>query len=227
MVRVAVRPGAMALAASALTLAGAQAAGAAPARPPGVSAPVDPAGVPRASVAQAPVLPASVSSDPASPAPEEHCGATWTAQSAHARPGPLDAAALLALRDIGSPDPAIGGPSPLAVSPDGGRVAFFLAQASLAANDVCESLVVLDLDHPGHVRVLDSGAARIRLDDSVRGLRREGGVPDVNQPQWSPDGTRLAYRKRPAERTQVWGVASVGGPARPLAAPAWVFLIDR
>lgn len=131
------------------------------------------------------------------------CPAVWPPR-APASSSPFDPHALLTMRDIGYPDPGIAGRSPLAVSPDGRRVAFFVSQPVLSVNDNCETLVVLDLAIPSAARVLDSGGSGIRLEEVLRGVRRPSGVFDVNIPVWSPDGQSLLYRKRIGGRTQVW-----------------------
>lgn len=125
---------------------------------------------------------------------------------------------LVTLREIGSPDPAVAGPSPLAASPDGRHLAFVLRRGDPGRNTTCHALVVLDLTGEALARVVDAGGEIIRIDDMIRGLRTPGGVPAVVTPAWSPDGTMLAYRKRISGRTQVWSVPLGEGAARPITA---------
>lgn len=133
------------------------------------------------------------------------CPAVWPpgAPATAALSGALDAGRLLLLREIGHASAGLPGASPLAVSPDGRRVAFFVQQAVPAVNDRCESLVVIDLAE-GRTQVLDSGGRGIRLEEVLRGVRRPSGLFDVNIPAWSPDGRSLVYRKRVGQRTQLW-----------------------
>ncbi|QGN54098.1 Atxe2 family lasso peptide isopeptidase [Novosphingobium sp. Gsoil 351] len=145
---------------------------------------------------------------------EAQCPSVWPPRAPVSATSELDAEHLLLLRDIGMPEAAQSAPSPLAISPDGKRVAFFVTQASLAANDYCDTLVVLDLSTKSAPRALDSGGHRILAEEALRGVRRESGVPDINRPAWSPDGRSLAYRKRGGGRTQVWRVDIAGGSAR-------------
>lgn len=147
---------------------------------------------------------------------ETECPSVWPPRAPVSHAAELDAERLLMIRDIGMPEPAQSAPSPLAISPDGKRVAFFVSQASLAANDYCDTLVVVDLSGASAPRVLDSGGHRIRAEEALRGVRRESGVPDINRPAWSPDGRSLAYRKRTGGSTQVWRVDLAGGAARQL-----------
>ena len=162
------------------------------------------------------------------------CGALWLASGAQAQDsscaavwpptaGSGDAMSLdlpdtlLRLRDIGHSDPGLGGASPLAVSPDGRHVAFFVTRAAPEANDSCETLLVSETQGPRAVsRVLDSGGSAIRLEEVLRGRRRPSGVFDVNIPVWSPDGRSLLYRKRLAGRTQVWRAHLDGRPPEQL-----------
>ena len=147
-------------------------------------------------------------------AEEAGCPSVWPPRAPVSAASQIDAERLLMVRDIGMPEAAQSAPSPLAISPDGQRVAFFVTQASLATNDYCDTLVVLDLSGTSAPRVLDSGGHRILAEEALRGVRRESGVPDINRPAWSRDGRSLAYRKRVAGRTQVWRVDLADGGAR-------------
>jgi hypothetical protein len=145
------------------------------------------------------------------------CPAVWPPRAPVSRPITLDAGALLRLRGIGNLETGLGGASPLAISPDGRKVAFFVAQAVSEVNDVCETLVVLDLAHPSDARAIDSGGVGIRIEEVLRGVRRPSGFFDVNVPLWSPDGRSLIYRKRVGGHTQVWRAVLDGSPARQLS----------
>lgn len=147
-------------------------------------------------------------------AADSACPSVWPPRAPASGSTTLDAERLLMVRDIGMPEAAQSAPSPLALSPDGQRVAFFVTQASLGANDYCDTLVVLELSGTSAPRVLDSGGHRILAEQALRGVRRESGVPDINRPAWSPGGRSLAYRKRVGGRTQVWRVDLPGGAAR-------------
>lgn len=145
------------------------------------------------------------------------CPPAWPPRVPASASQSLSSDALLRLRDIGHPEPGIGGASPLAVSPDGRRVAFIVSEAVPEVNDTCETLLAIDLAAPSHVQVLDSGGRGIRLEEVLRGVRRPSGIPDLNLPAWSPDGRSLVYRKRTGSRTQVWRADLDGRPPSQLS----------
>lgn len=120
------------------------------------------------------------------------------------RPRPIAAADLLRLRDIGQPDTSVGGPSPLAVAPDGRRVAFVLTQADPITNQICHGVVVLDLERHLPAFLVDGGGDAIRAENVQRGARTGSGLPATIVPAWSPDGSQLAFLKRVDGKTQVW-----------------------
>jgi hypothetical protein len=130
----------------------------------------------------------------------------------------LSADDLLRLREIGMPDIALPGPSPLAASPDGRQVAFVLRRADPLRNATCHALVVADLSGARAPRVVDQGGELIRIDDVVRGLRSPGGYTAVVTPSWSPDGRALAYLKRMAGRNGIWRASADGSGALPVIA---------
>lgn len=102
---------------------------------------------------------------------------------------------LIQLRDIGFPDAAVTGPSPLAVSPDGTRIAFVLSRADVATNSYCRALVIVPVEG-GAPRVVDRGGEFISLGSFVRGLWVDTGFPALVTPAWSPDGRSIAFIKR-------------------------------
>lgn len=102
---------------------------------------------------------------------------------------------LIQLRDIGFPDAAVTGPSPLAVSPDGTRIAFVLSRADVATNSYCRALVVV-LVEGGAPGLVDTGGEFISLGGFVRGLWVDTGFPRLVTPAWSPDGRSIAFIKR-------------------------------
>lgn len=129
------------------------------------------------------------------------------------------AADLIELREIGNLGTStFSGPSPLAVSPDGTSVAYVLAQPRLASNGSCRALVVSSTRVPGPPRVLDRGGMPILIDAPARGYYIPSGFPDVVTPIWSPDGARIAYRRRDGGVTRAWVVAVESGDARPVSA---------
>jgi dipeptidyl aminopeptidase/acylaminoacyl peptidase len=144
------------------------------------------------------------------------CPAVWPPRAPASAVSLLDPAGLLALRDVSEPAPGSTGTSPLAVSPDGRHLAFFITQQVPEADDVCETLVVLDVSTPPHARTLDSGGRGIRYEEVLRGVRHPSGVFEVNVPMWSPDGDALVYRKRVSGIVQVWRARLDGGPPQQL-----------
>lgn len=145
-------------------------------------------------------------------AEETGCPAVWPPRAPASSLSLSDPVNLLALRDISQPGPGANGTSPLAISPDGRRAAFFIAQPVPAVNDLCETLVVLDIADPTRVRVIDSGGKGFRYEEVLRGVRRPSGTFEVNVPVWSPNGRTLAYRKRVNERVEVWRADLDGRP---------------
>ncbi|EQB14871.1 hypothetical protein RLDS_11930 [Sphingobium lactosutens DS20] len=100
---------------------------------------------------------------------------------------------LIGLRDIG---PNLGTDlpsSPLALSPDGKRLAFVMSRADPALNDYCQALVTIDASSQAPARILDLGTGLIIGAPTIRGFRRINGSPIINVPRWSSDGRYIAY----------------------------------
>lgn len=121
---------------------------------------------------------------------------------------------LIQLRDIGFPDAAVTGPSPLAISPDGTQVAFVLSRANVKSNSYCRGLVVLAAEPNARPRLIDTGGEFIPLGTFVRGLWVTVGLPKVVTPVWSADGRFIAYLKRVNGLTQVFVAPLDGSPGR-------------
>lgn len=122
---------------------------------------------------------------------------------------PITTTDLVRLRDIGYPDPLLGG-SPLAVSPDGNRVAFLINRADPVANRYCRALVVMPIIPDGRPVIVDQGGELITITDVQRGMFVRGGFPALVRPVWSPNGQWLAYLKRSNGSTQIWRVRADG-----------------
>ncbi len=144
----------------------------------------------------------------------------------------VTAADLIGLVNFGRPDAEpVGGPSPLALSPDGRWVATILQRADLATNGYCQALVVIDLRGRTMPRVLDRGGDYLMTTVAMRAMSIPNGFPRLNAPRWSPDGQAIAYLRRDNGRTQLWRVRLAGGPAQPVThAPvdvdAWAWAGD-
>jgi len=123
----------------------------------------------------------------------------------------VTAADLLKLRDIGHPDGAYWMfPSPLALSPDGRRVAFVLNRADPDSNAYCRALVVVGLDGTGRADALDRGGDLITMTGTMPtpegGVLMPSGTPAITTPAWSADGQWIAYLRRDHGVTQLWRV---------------------
>lgn len=116
-------------------------------------------------------------------------------------PRTLSEADLIEMREIGYPDAALNGESPLAVSPDGKQVAFVLSRADVASNSYCRGLVVVSLVR-GESRFVDQGGEFIPLETYARGLRVDVGLQRLVTPAWSPDGRSIAVLRRDNGLTQ-------------------------
>ncbi|WP_052223707.1 Atxe2 family lasso peptide isopeptidase [Novosphingobium malaysiense] len=136
---------------------------------------------------------------------------------------------LAGLRDIGQPDAVSIPPvSPLAVSPDGKRLAFVIARPVPGTNSWCRALVVMDIRPGARPRIVDRGGTYMGQSYPSRGLMVNSGYPEPVVPHWSPDGRAIAYRKRIGGHTQAWiaaadgsGSHAVGGLADDVETLAW------
>lgn len=139
---------------------------------------------------------------------------------------------LIGLVDFGRPDAEpIGGPSALAVSPDGSRVAVILQRADLAGNGYCQALVLLDPRGRAAPRVLDRGGDFLMTSFALRGMYMSNGFPRLNAPAWSRDGRSIAYLRRDHGSTRVWRVRLDDAPAAPVTpasvdVDAWTWAAD-
>lgn len=109
---------------------------------------------------------------------------------------------IIELREIGYPDGAIVGRSPLAASPTGDRIAFILTRADLETNGYCRALMIVRTDGKQRPQVVDAGGDFIPLGTFARGLWVEVGLQSVVTPAWSPDGRSIAVLKRETGVTQ-------------------------
>lgn len=128
---------------------------------------------------------------------------------------------LLRVREIGQPDASLlTQDSPLAISPDGRRLALLLNRADPDSNNYCRALLVLDLDRSAEARALDRGGDLITMTAMERGLLQHSGYPALVTPVWSPDGHWIAYLRRDHGVTQLWRVRTDGASGPGAAAQA-------
>lgn len=138
-----------------------------------------------------------------SPPAHAGCGDLVPAPPASAGTRTITARDLAAMRDIGYPDVVPGPTSPYALSPDGRSLAFVIARADPASNEICSALVVAPVDGRGPTRILDRGGSLPLITSNVRGLLVTTGFPEEITALWSPDGRWIAYRKRVAGTVQI------------------------
>jgi dipeptidyl aminopeptidase/acylaminoacyl peptidase len=138
---------------------------------------------------------------------------------------PLD---LARLRDMGPNPDMVMNDSPIAVSPDGGRIAVHLRRGNPASNSFCQALVVVDLAKTKRPAVIDQGGDLIRIRFKRGPLEQYlAGDAQMIRPIWSPDGRRVAFLKRQSVHNQVWIAAADGSGSRQLSdAPVHVEAFD-
>ena len=152
---------------------------------------------------------------------------------AHGAPRLITTDDLARIRDIGMPDPSLTElPSPLAISPDGERVAYITSQGDPTTNAYCRLLMVADIKANAAPQVIDVGGELPLLKYDIRGLLTSIGFPDAVTPSWSQSGRSIAYLRRDHGVTQLWRVDGVGGNARPVTASAvdidaWAWIDDN
>lgn len=118
---------------------------------------------------------------------------------------PIVSSDLIRLRDIGLPDPSYYFlPSPLALSPDGKRIATVVSRGDTTENRYCRALVIVATNAKVAPVQIDGGGELIIARDVQRGLFVTTGFPDLVIPSWSPDGNWVGYLKRIDGVTQVW-----------------------
>lgn len=131
--------------------------------------------------------------------------------------GPIGPKDLIELVGIGRADAEpIGGPSPIAVSPDRRWATFVLQRAVVETNRYCQALILIDLTYASPSRVLDRGGEYIVAEVTMRGTSIPNGFPQQIVPQWSADGKMIGYLRRDGETTQLWIAPADRGSPRPV-----------
>lgn len=121
------------------------------------------------------------------------------------------------LRDIGVHDLGFPDAKPLALSPDGQRLAFQIRQGDPQTNRYCLAMVVIHLGAGSKPIVVDQGGDFISLPFEFWGKANfPSGNPKPIEPRWSPDGKWIAFLKRDGDVTQVWRADATGIWSAPL-----------
>lgn len=131
----------------------------------------------------------------------------------------ITSAQLARLRDFGKTYIWQDDQSPIGISPDGKSLAVQLRQADPNNNRYCQGLVVVPLDRTRSPRIIDSGGDIILGVMDLRSMRFPVGIPVMNQPRWSPDGSRIAYLKRSDRNVQIWIVDADGKTSNAVSPP--------
>ncbi len=117
---------------------------------------------------------------------------------------PIAADDLVELGDIGRSDPHPS-ESPLAISPDGTRVAFLLRRANSQQNGFCQRLLVVPMYGSKKAIEIDRGGDFIRRDFELRNfVSVMSGLAKVITPRWSPNGQKIGFLKKVGPTQQVW-----------------------
>jgi len=124
---------------------------------------------------------------------------------------------LLSLRDIGQSYATVDAAT-LTLSPDGRSIAFPMRVADAERNRYCTGIFVKALDTDSAPVAIDTGDEVVTGDLSQWGVVVPYNFPSPIRPNWSPDGTRIAFLKKRDGRTQVWSVRPDGGGGGALTA---------
>lgn len=132
-------------------------------------------------------------------------------------PGMMTVEELAELADLGRPM-ADQGPSAFGISPDGQSLIVHVNRAAPKANAYCQQLLVIPLSGSGPAREVARGGDFDFADFPLRDFSVVyAGWQKANPPQWSPDGSLIAYLRRENGSTQVW-LADPAGHTPPLQA---------
>ncbi len=147
---------------------------------------------------------AGATAGPVAPASQD-CTVALALQPSPKEPRAINDHDLIETLDIGPNAPLESGAF-FAVSPDGSRVAVGVRRASIANDNYCTGIYVIDQDQ--NTRLIDAGpgAAFVRIDNFYGTHGFPTGVTKLITPRWSPDGASLAFLKTVGGRltVQLW-----------------------